>query len=64
MDDRPRAVVVCVHVLRHRLVTTGTWCDRCLLPSVVTIELLLTIDHHPPRYAHLTACTDCGEIHR
>ena len=61
---RDRAVVVCVHVLRDRHLTTGHWCDRCALPSVVTVELLLLIGHRQLRYATLTCCTDCGEVTR
>lgn len=64
MPDRRPVMVVCVHLLRARLLTTGAWCDRCLLPSIITVELLLLFDHRHTRYATLTCCTDCGEVIR
>lgn len=64
MPDRRPVAVICVHLHRIRITATGHWCDRCALPSVVTVELLLTIAHRHTRYAHLTCCTDCGQITR
>lgn len=48
-----------ISVLRWRILESGLWCDRCALPSVVVLELLLGGDC-VPGYLVRRCCTDCG----
>ena len=42
-------------------VQTGDWCDRCALPSVVTVTAACEIDHKPWQVITCSLCTECME---
>lgn len=41
-------------------VDTGGWCDRCLLPSLVTVHLALIYPSGLITLGRQHGCTDCG----
>lgn len=61
---RRPTIAVPVEVLRARHLDRGLWCDRCALPSRVTVEVLLLLGHRTTRYAVLDVCTDCRQARR
>lgn len=61
MDPHPPPVLmVTMRLLRARVLATGMWCPRCMLPSGVDLELLVTLGPGgPPRYMVQRRCPDC-----
>lgn len=59
--------VIPIRLVRCRALATDGWCDRCLKPSVATVELLVHVGGGQPRhdrtmrYLHARRCVDCGD---
>ncbi len=51
-----------VHLEAH-VVARGVWCDRCLLPSAVTVVVALR-DNPTRTVSRMRSCADCRQTVR
>lgn len=42
--------------------TTGLWCDRCLLPSAVSLTGVITVDGKPWCIQTYVGCSECETV--